>query len=458
MTNVEIFGKNLFTILANKLIHEENSDSSEEKLDILDDIPDISKKNLGLTEKNLKYSHSNDDVSCSILMLSYVYRPIFTKRFFEVHSILMRAEKNPMIYVRCFAETSHKKYSPLKFLIVCSFISEIFVYLSKHLNSKKKHCYVQQTTEALNDVYQSIFEKDFPQNGWIDIQNEASKLAKGYQFLEPFMNSETSNIAASNVADAILTGNYKSEDDDQQTNVTTAETTSQEMVSVNTPSVPDSQVLMHIPVYEVPFLSPDGLSTNQTICLAPNLVYKPVSAVSFGTVEKIPYLVYLLHYSGDQTEAVTFENQPSGVEQNFQKVVEIAEPSNVESQAQETARSSVDEPVSSVWTPETSDIESQAQENSITRSSTDEPVSSSWTAELSNIESQAQENLPARSSVEEPVPSFRTLKLTESDERETCPAGSQDISDQELMHARNSFGKSCLQYPKMNRQQRKPRA
>ncbi|GBN13057.1 hypothetical protein AVEN_236667-2 [Araneus ventricosus] len=254
------------------------------------------------------------------------------------------------------------------------------------------------------------------------------------------MNNETSNITASQVADAIITDNYESENEHQQADVVMAGTPSQEMVSVNIPSVSSSEILVHIPAIEVPILSPDGLPINQTNYLAhyENLVYTPVFPISFGTVDEDEQLLYLLRDPGDQTEAVTFQNQSSGTEPSLQKVVETAKPSNTESHAQEnlTARSSEDKPELSFQTvkpTEGSAIEPCAADNAIISKQ-----------ERIYDEDQFWNDFLSSGSEDESGPSFQTVKETEYLESESCIADNAIISEQELIDAEKQFWKNCL--------------
>ncbi|KAF8771751.1 hypothetical protein HNY73_019126 [Argiope bruennichi] len=385
--NIETFSTIFFTNLAQKLIHEinlEDNDSTEIKLEYV-----------------------NDEVSVSILMLSYVYRPAFRERFIEVFPILMRAKEN-------------------------------FLFLSNHQVIKTKQFYIQQTTEALNDAFHRFIEQDFTKDGWTNIRREAEKIARGFKFLEPFMSKETLNGTISKVADAILPENYGFENKNQQTNAMIPRRPSQQMKSIkasyNEPSSPSSPVV-NISQAGLSILLVEDLLTNNIIYTAQNQSH---TTFSFGTIDQDPKISCLMQCSDHQDKVVTSENQPSGMVPNLSKTADTANSSDSKSQAQEnfTERSFENETEPSFRTV-------KKTENGMgeTCDATNVVISEE---ELMDGEKQFWKYFLGENSEDELEPSYQIVRQMENCGSENFIASNEIISEQELMDAAEQFWKDNL--------------
>lgn len=132
------------------------------------------------------------DIGRAVMMLSYTYRSAFRKHFKSVAKIICSSEKTARLYPVVFAKVTYKSHSPLKILVICSFISEMYLFMYFQTASENaSRRYTIPCINCFNNVYKFVLSRiDDPIPKWDDVKRAASLVAKGFSVMEPIMNTE----------------------------------------------------------------------------------------------------------------------------------------------------------------------------------------------------------------------------------------------------------------------------
>ncbi|KAG8179444.1 hypothetical protein JTE90_026338 [Oedothorax gibbosus] len=132
------------------------------------------------------------DIARAVMMLSYAYRSSYRRHFQSVATMLFTSRDNPKLYAIIFAKVTYRFHCPLKIFILCSFISEmyLFIFYRKGAEDERRH-YISPAMECFNCVYKAVLSKiDDPILKWDDVKHAAFLLTRGYDSFEPIMLTE----------------------------------------------------------------------------------------------------------------------------------------------------------------------------------------------------------------------------------------------------------------------------
>lgn len=132
------------------------------------------------------------EIGHAVMMLSYTYRPAFRRHFKSVAKIMGSSKKNAKLYAIIFAIVTYKCHSPLKILVICAFISEMYLFMYfQTASGNASRRYTIPCINCFNNVYKLVFSRiDDPILKWNDVKHAASLVAEGYSVMEPIMNTE----------------------------------------------------------------------------------------------------------------------------------------------------------------------------------------------------------------------------------------------------------------------------
>lgn len=136
--------------------------------------------------------HFSIDIGHAVMMLSYTYRSAFRRHFKSVTQFICSSRETAKLFPVIFAKVTYKCHSPLKILVICAFISEMYLYM--YFQTASEDASRRYTIPCINcfyTIYKSVLRKiDDPVPKWNDVKQAASLVARGYSIMEPIMNTE----------------------------------------------------------------------------------------------------------------------------------------------------------------------------------------------------------------------------------------------------------------------------